>query len=254
MAADTIRIQLYLARLGIGSRRAIEDLIRESKIRVNGKLAVLGQKVNPLADEIRVRNRLISRSSQNVESIVGVLNKPKGVVTTAKDPEGRKTVLDLLPKGKRLFPVGRLDLNTEGLLLVTNDGDLAYRLTHPQFEVPKVYEVKIRGHLDDRKIERLKRGSRIGEERFLPADILSIRNVKRSGTVDKHLVTIRLHEGKNRHVRRLFESVGCRVIKLNRIQMGPIHLKGLPKGGFRYLTKGQITKLKAYLNSPRVAA
>lgn len=240
---NQVRVHVYLAQRGFGSRRAIETMIREGKVSVNGKPATLGQKISPADDQLKVRGKLIPKGLSESETVVIALYKPRGVVTTAKDPEGRPTVLDFVPKSPRVYPVGRLDVNSEGLLLLTNDGDLAYRLTHPQFEVAKVYEVKIRGELNQRKLEKLKRGSRIGEERFQPADILDVRGATRTG-VEKNIVRIRVHEGKNRHVRRLFESVGCRVIRLKRISMGSVQLKGLGRAQYRYLSTKQISELK----------
>jgi len=239
----TIRIQVYLARLGLASRRAIETLIRDGKIQVNAKPAVLGQKIDPYKDAIRVRGKNIPVGLSVQDTVVMAFHKPRGVVTTVKDPEGRPTVMDYVPKNVRVYPVGRLDVNSEGLLLLTNDGDLAYRLTHPQFEVPKVYEVKVRGSLDQKKLDKLKKGSRIGTERFQPADILGVREATRSG-LEKNVVMIRVHEGKNRHVRRLFESISCRVVRLRRISMGTILLKGLGRGQYRFLSPRQIQDLK----------
>jgi 23S rRNA pseudouridine2605 synthase len=240
---NQVRVHVYLAQRGFGSRRAIETMIREGKVSVNGRPATLGQKISPADDQLKVRGKLIPKGLSESETVVIALYKPRGVVTTAKDPEGRPTVLDFVPKSPRVYPVGRLDVNSEGLLLLTNDGDLAYRLTHPQFEVAKVYEVKIRGELNQRKLEKLKRGSRIGEERFQPADILDVRGATRTG-VEKNIVKIRVHEGKNRHVRRLFEAVGCRVIRLKRISMGSVLLKGLGRAQYRYLSTKQISELK----------
>ncbi len=251
--AEPIRIQVHLARIGVASRRAIETLIREGKSSVNGKPAKLGQKIDPTDDQIKVRGKLIPKGTPAQKLVFIALHKPRGVVTTAKDPEGRPTVLDFVPKNVRVYPVGRLDVNSEGLVLLTNDGDLAYKMTHPQFEVPKVYEVKVRGVLDSRKLDKLKKGSRIGNERFQPADILDVREATRSG-VEKHIIVLRVHEGKNRHVRRLFESVGCRVIRLKRIEMGSIKLKGIARGEYRFLSQKQINDLKSSMGIKDQAA
>jgi 23S rRNA pseudouridine2605 synthase len=247
------RIHVYLAQRGFGSRRAIETFIREGKVSVNGRPATLGQKINPNVDQLKVKGKMIPKGLTEAEIVVIALHKPRGVVTTAKDPEGRQTVLDFVPKSPRVYPIGRLDVNSEGLILLTNDGDLAYRLTHPQFEVPKVYEVKIRGELNDRKLEKLKRGSRIGAERFQPADILGVRGATRTG-VEKNVVMIRIHEGKNRHVRKLFEAVGCRVIRLRRVSMGTAQLKGLARGQYRYLSQKQIADLRREPRATKKAA
>jgi len=238
-----VRIHAYLASIGIGSRRELEKKIKEGRVSINGKVARLGAKIDPYRDQIRYNGKNLPLAVQN-EAIVASVFKPRGVVTTLKDPEGRATVRDLVPKNLgRLFPVGRLDVMSEGLILMTNDGELAHRLTHPKFEVPKIYEVKIRGVLDPKKIEHLERGVRVDGERWKGAEILGYKEVTEEG-VPKHQVTIKVFEGKNHHVRRLFESLKCRVIRLKRTAMGPIALKGLARGGYRLLSPSQIRRLR----------
>ena len=244
--AVSLRIHVYLAQLGYGSRREVERWIAEGKIQLNGKPAKLGQKVDPAQDRLTVRGRpVVFRKPQ--ESVVIALHKPRGIVTTVKDPEGRQTVMDLLSKVGlrygRLFPVGRLDINSEGLLLMTNDGELAQRLTHPRYEIPKVYDVKIRGALDESKIAFLKKGVKIDDEKVKGAEILSIRDVTQEG-IKKYQVQIKVFEGKNHHVRKMFEAIRCRVIRLKRISMGPVSLKGVPRGGYRILSSGAVEKLR----------
>lgn len=239
------RIHAYLARRGLGSRRAIEALVESRKVLVNGVPAKLGQKIDPSKDVIRLKGKQLSIKNPQ-EARVIALHKPVGVVTTVSDPQGRKTVLDLVPKSARrgrLYPVGRLDLKSEGLLLLTDDGELANRLMHPRYEVPKVYEVKIRGHLDKKKVEHLEKGVRVGGNKMQPAEVLSVIETTQSG-VSKYKVKLRVFEGKNHHVRKLFESLGCRVIKLKRLSVGTVSLKGLRIGGFRILSTGQIEKLR----------
>lgn len=237
------RIHVYLARVGVGSRREIEKLIGEGKVQVNAKPARLGQKISPRHDQIRIRGKNIPLALQQ-KIVVAVVYKPRGVVSTVKDPQGRPTVAELLPKFLgRLFPIGRLDLQSEGLLLMTNDGDLALQLTHPRYEIPKTYEVKIRGELDAKKIEYLKKGVRLGSEKFQPVEVLSVREATREG-MSKYVVVVRIREGKNHHLRKLFDAVRCRVIRLKRIGMGAYNLKGLARGGYRVLSRGEIEKLR----------
>ncbi len=237
------RVHVYLARIGVGSRREIEGWISAGKVQINAKPARLGQKINPRKDRIRVRGKELPLAIRR-EAVAVVIYKPRGVVTTLKDPEGRVTVSSLVPKRLgRLFPVGRLDIMTEGLLLMTNDGELAQRLTHPKYEIPKIYEAKVRGRLDEKKVEYLRKGVRSGEEKFQPVEVLDLRDATRSGE-SKFIVTLKIREGKNHHVRRLFEAVMCRVIKLKRLSMGSLTLKGIPRGGHRILSKAQVERLR----------
>lgn len=236
------RIHVALARQGVGSRREIEGWIKSGYIQVNGKPARLGQKVDESIDLIKVRGKSLSFPKRRYKVVIA-LHKPRGVVSTAKDPEGRPTVMTLVPKNFRLFPVGRLDLNSEGLILMTNDGDLAQHITHPKFEVSKVYEVKIRGNLDDKKIAHLKKGITTSEGKFKGAEILSVRDVTLEGT-KKFQVTLKVFEGKNHQVRKMFDAIKCRVIRLKRTMIGPVTIKGIPRGGFRILPIGEVEKLR----------
>jgi 23S rRNA pseudouridine2605 synthase len=242
MENQSLRIQVYLARQGLGSRRSIEDWIRRGYVQVNAKPAKLGQKVDPAADTIRIRGKTLSKIPKQ-KSVVIALHKPRGVVSTAKDPEGRATVMDLIPKSTRVYPVGRLDINSEGLLIMTNDGELALRLTHPRYEIPKVYDVKVRGNLDEKKLEFLKKGVRIDDSKVKGAEILSVRDVTSEG-VKKYQVQLRVYEGKNHLVRKMFEAVRCRVIRLKRLSMGPVNLRGVPRGGYRILPPGVVSQIR----------
>ena len=235
------RIQLVLARAGLGSRREIEMWIQQNRITVNGKIAKLGQKVDAATDAIKVNGKLVHRVQPSA-TVVYVLNKPRGVVSTSKDPQGRTQVVDLVPKRPRVFPVGRLDLNSEGLILLTNDGDLALRLTHPRFEIFKTYEVKVRGSLDTKRLDFLRRGFQLGPVKYKGAEILSIHDVTQEG-VQKHIVRLRIREGKNHHVRKMFEAVKCRVIRLKRVAIGNLELKGIAEGSFKRLNPQDIEKL-----------
>lgn len=236
------RIHVFLAKQGVGSRREIESWIAGGLVQVNSKPAKLGQKIDIKSDEIKIRGKLF-RSRVSQKPVVLALHKPRGIVTTVRDTMGRRTVMDLIPKYPRLFPVGRLDLQSEGLLLMTNDGDLALRMTHPRYEVDKVYEVKIRGQFDDKKLDFLRKGVRTQEGKFKGAEVLSLKDVTETG-VKKYMVRLKVFEGRNHHVRKMFDAVRCRVIRLKRISFGPISIKGIPHGGYRYLTDYQISSLR----------
>lgn len=242
--ADSLRIHAYLSQIGVGSRREIERQILAGRVAINGKPAKLGQLVVPGKDVIKFRGKPVASSKAGIKTVVIALHKPRGVVTTLKDPEGRVTVSKFIPKSfGRLFPVGRLDVMSEGLLLMTNDGEIANRLTHPRYEIPKTYEVRIRGVLDSKKIAYLERGVNTEDAKFKPVEVLDLKEVSKEG-IEKYKVTIRIYEGKNRHVRKLFDAVKCRVVRLKRVAMGPIVLKGIPRGGFTLLSKSQIDRLK----------
>jgi len=240
---EEARVHVYLSRLGLGSRREIEDQIRQGRVKINGKIASLGQKIDPLQDQVQYRSRLVPKAGQS-KAVLVALHKPKGVISTVKDPERRTTVLDLLPKRfSHLYPVGRLDFQSEGLILLTNDGDLAYRLTHPRYEVPKLYEVKVRGNLGEKKIEHLEKGVKVGNQKWQGVRILDVKEVTREGT-PKFKLRMELKEGKNRHIRKLFEALSCRVTDLKRLKIGSLSLKGIPKGEYRLLSKGQHLQLR----------
>lgn len=240
-----VRIHAYLAQLGLGSRREVESVVEAGKVMVNGKKAVVGQKVTPGLDTIKYRSKLVSSSLSNKQVRVYILHKPRGVVTTASDPFGRVTVMDLIPKRdrKKVFPVGRLDLNSEGLLLLTNDGELSHRLMHPSFEVSKVYEVKIRGNFTEKKIDHIRRGVMVENKKYKPAEILELRDVTSQG-VKKFVVKIRVNEGKNHHVRKLFEALSCRVVRLKRLSIASLTLKGIPLGEARVLEDSRVKRLQ----------
>lgn len=235
------RLQKLISASGMMSRRAAEKLISEGKVRVNGKRAELGEKADPQKDMILINGKKLH---QNAEPVYILLNKPAGYVTTLSDEKGRKTVADLVaPLGMRLYPVGRLDLNSDGLLLMTNDGDLANSLMHPSGEVEKVYRltVKISGENDfDAAIQKLTEPIEIDGRMTCPAIISA---VEKSGEKAAMLVSIR--EGRNRQIRRLCENAGLTVVRLTRISEGPIRLGNLLPGKFRYLTSEEIDMLKA---------
>lgn len=231
-----MRINKYLAESGVASRRASDTLIDERRVLINGKTATLGSEVED-GDTVTVDGSIV-RPVKKYSYYM--LNKPKGYVTTVKDDKGRKTVMDLLPKkGDRLYPVGRLDYDTEGLLIITNDGELAQRLTHPVNEVPKTYVAKIEGVLTENMLARLRGGVEVDGVRTKKS---AVRIVDETKTETKVSVTIT--EGRNRQVRKMFEAVGKEVIFLKRVKIGDLALRGLNRGEYRPLTKEEIYYLK----------
>ena len=235
IAAVEERLQKVLARAGFASRRGAEGLMQEGRVTVNGTIArELGTKADPVKDDIRVDGVRVKTAG---EPVYIVLNKPRGVVTTRRDPSGRPTVMDLVPGVAGLFPVGRLDLTTEGLILLTNDGGFAERVAHPRFEVPRVYHAKVRGVPDERTLARLRRGVRVKDE------VLVVDRV-RLVEVDRHAwVEVALHEGKQHEVKRLLEAVGHPVSKLRRVAFGPVTLRALAPGQYRPLEPAEVRGL-----------
>lgn len=227
------RIQKVIAAGGEYSRRQVERLIEEGKVKVNGIVVRRkGVAVNPLVDRIQIAGKAFHyKPITETEAIL--INKPRRVVVTRSDPEGRKTVYDLLPKEYATFkPVGRLDYNSQGALILTNDGDLILKLTHPRYHLPKVYEVKVSSHPDERQIERLTRGVVIDGVRTYPAKIVIAEKHDSSA-----LLRITLTEGRNRQIRNMCEAVGLTVKELRRTAIGPLRLKGLRSGQFRKLKR-----------------
>ena len=236
------RLQKILSAAGVASRRASETLILQGRVTVNGEaVTTLGAKADPGQDDIRVDGRRIARPTRRRYIL---LNKPRGYVTTRSDPQQRRTVMDLL-KGVReyLYPVGRLDYDSEGLLLLTNDGDLAARLTHPRHEVERVYAARVRGVPDRHALERLASGIPIDGRKTAPA---RVRVTDRSETEgDAHaVVEITLHEGRNRQVRRMFDAIGYPVDRLRRTRIGPIEDPRMPVGHWRELTPREVEQLR----------
>jgi 23S rRNA pseudouridine2605 synthase len=232
------RIQKIISAAGVTSRRAAEQLILDGRVRVNGQVVTeLGTKADAGKDHIKVDGKLINPKQP---STYVMLNKPAGYVTTMSDPEGRPTVLNLLKGLKvRVYPVGRLDFNTEGLLLLTNDGDFAHLVTHPKHEFPKTYRAKVKGVLEDRQIAELEAGVYLDDGRTAPAKLKKVSKEEANSWLE-----ITIHEGKKRQVRRMFDRVGHSVIKLKRIRTGNLLLGDLPEGAFRYLTPEEVQALK----------
>lgn len=231
-----IRLQKVLSEAGVASRRAAEDLIRQGRVLVNGKRATLGQRVEPSKDKVEVDG---SRVQVDLQRKYYLLNKPPGVVTTAKDTHGRATVLDLLEAQERVFPVGRLDMATEGLILLTNDGELAHKLTHPSFQTQKVYVAEVEGTPDAKAISRLTKGIRIGEPRPAKADRAKIIGSSRGRAV----IELTIHEGRKHVVRRMMDEIGHPVTKLVRTAFGPLKLGRLSPGNFRELRLEEVNAL-----------
>ena len=234
------RLQKILASAGIGSRRECEKLIDEGYVTVNGEVVTeQGLKIDPQKMDIKVQGKLlhISPTYQYL-----VLHKPQGVLTMMKpDPEGRPTLLNLFKRRMkiRLFPVGRLDFNSEGLVLLTNDGEVAYRMTHPKFKLPKTYEVKVHGLPTKKILDILAQGVYLEDGRTQPAKVRILRTTGKN-TWLKFII----HEGKKRQIRRMCEKVRLPVTKLKRVKIGPLTLQGLERGQSRFLTDEEVHRLK----------
>jgi len=232
------RLQKFLARAGVASRRACEELIRAGRVQVNGKTVTkLGTRVDPQRDDVDVDGRKVEPP---VSLVTIMLNKPAGYVTTCSDERGRPTVLDLVPKNLGpLHPIGRLDMDTEGLLLLTNDGELTYRLTHPKFEVEKEYVADVEGIPGDSALQRLREGVEIDGHKTAPAQV-KLEKASRRGAV----LRVRIHEGRKRQVKRMLSAVGHPVRRLRRVRMGPIRLGNLPLGNTRPLSPEEVNALR----------
>lgn len=229
---DGVRLQKVLAQAGLGSRRTCEELIERRRVRVNGEVAVLGRRVDPEVDVVEVDGAQIGVRAGLVHYL---LNKPAGVITTATDTHGRPTVIDLVPAEPRVFPVGRLDADTEGLLLLTNDGDLAHRLTHPSFGVDKEYLVEVDGDPHRGVVRRLREGVELDDGTTAPAKV---------AVLGDHLLRITIHEGRNRQVRRMCEAVGIPVVRLVRTRIGPLTDRTLNPGAWRPLAQDEVRALE----------
>lgn len=231
-----MRLQKFMADAGVASRRKCEEYISAGCVKVNGAVAEIGCTVEP-GDKVEFDGRLLTAKT---ERVVIMLNKPQGVVCTCSDPEGRKTVIDYVKDlPYRLYNVGRLDYDSEGLILLTNDGDLAYRMTHPKFEMDKTYHVVCSGTLDQRDISRLQSGITLDDGVTSPAQVNNLQ-IRRDG---KSELDITIHEGRNRQVRRMIAAVGKETLLLRRIKEGPLELAELKTGQWRFLTEQEIMTL-----------
>ena len=233
------RLQKVLARIGFGSRRACEEMIEAGRVRVNGHTAVLGRRVDPDHDRVEVDGAPVGVRPDLVHYL---LNKPRGVVSTADDPQGRPTVVALVPDQPRVFPVGRLDTDTEGLLILTNDGELAHRLTHPSFGVEKEYLAEVEGTPTPGTLRRLREGVTLED---------GVTAAARASSPGPNMVRISIHEGRNRQVRRMCEAVGHPVTRLVRTRIGPVAERSLRPGQWRPLSTAEVRGLAAATGSAK---
>ena len=236
MAVEKIRLQKYLSQCSVASRRKAEELIEQGRVKINGRKAILGDKVDPIHDKVLVCGKPIMSSDKKMYIM---LHKPRGFVTTLSDEQGRKCVADLVTDaGVRLFPVGRLDRNSEGLLFMTNDGEFANILTHPSRHVSKVYRVTVKGKALEEQIVKMSEGMVLDEYTTQSCEISIIEKYD-----DRTVLRFVLYEGKNREIRKLCEAVGLNVIRLKRIEMAGIKLGMLPQGRWRELNEKEVKKL-----------
>ena len=232
------RLQKYLAECGIASRRKCEEYIIQGKVQVNGKtITELGVKVNPEKDKITFEGKNVKQEERKVYIL---LNKPIGYVTTSDEQFGRDKVLDLVKVRERVVPVGRLDMYTSGALILTNDGDFVYKVTHPKHEITKTYTVTVKGIIKNEEVEQLRKGVKIDDYTTRPA---KVKILKTDEEKDISRLEITIHEGKNRQVRRMCESVGRRVIALHRSKIGNIGVKDIELGKWRYLKDFEVKTL-----------
>ena len=237
---EKIKLQKYFTDCGVMSRRAAEKEISEGRVTVNGVTATLGDRISPGTDVVEYKGKILK--PQVSERICVMLNKPTGYVTTLSDEKGRKNVTELVADaGMRLYPVGRLDMNSDGLLLLTNDGELANRLTHPRHEIPKIYRVTIKGEVSDRAMEILTSPLVIDGYRIQPVRVklLSLDKKKSSS-----LLEMELYEGRNRQIRKMCAAAELKVLRLTRIAYGSLSIGSLPLGKWRYLTENELNYLK----------
>ncbi len=251
------RLQKIIAHAGFASRREAETMIREGRVTVNGRVVTeLGSKADAASDHIKVDGKLITRAEPHRYIL---LYKPKEVMTTVEDPQGRRTVIDLI-KGirERIYPVGRLDFHSEGLILLTNDGDLAFKVSHPQHGSVKTYHVKVRGIPEDRLIDKLQRGITIDDKRTLPCEIARMKTTGRAtGRGDDEgnsWFEVKLREGRTQQIRKMFQAVGHPVSKLRRVAIGPLSDPRLTPGAWRELTPKEVKMLATMQEMPKAKA
>lgn len=241
--AQSERLQKILAMHNVASRRAAEQMIADGRVCVNGRVAKLGDKADPAVDEITLDGKALGEKA-GLRYLL--LYKPAGFITSVTDPRGRRTVMDLvvdkIPSGERIYPVGRLDYATGGLLLMTNDGELANGLLHPAGEVNKTYECAVRGEVTAAKLRQLSEGVRLSDGMTAPA---KARQIKRGRD---NVIEITIHEGRNRQVRRMMQAVGLEVVWLKRVSFAGLNLEGLRPGESRSLTKGELSRLKRLID------
>ena len=236
---EEIRLQKYLADCGINSRRKCEELIIEKKVTVNGKIAELGIKVNPEKDIIEYDGKKVINKKDDYTYIL--LNKPIGVVTTVKDQFKRETVLKKKKTNTRLVPVGRLDMYTSGALILTDDGEFVYKITHPKHEITKTYNVTLKGIVTENNIEDLKNGVEISDGYITKKAEVRILKIDKEKNISR--IEIKIHEGKNRQVRKMCEAIGKKVLALHRAKIGNLDVKDLKIGTWRYMRKSEVQEL-----------
>ncbi len=239
---EELRLQKFMADIGLMSRRAAEREIEAGKVSVNGEVASIGTKVNPDTDIIKYKGRILKGGFKKFAYIM--LNKPRGYVTTASDEKGRATVLDLVEDvNERIYPVGRLDMDSDGLLLLTNDGELTNKLTHPKHDIPKIYSVEVKGKVDSGLLKKISSEMLIDGYKIKPVktEVLTMKNNPRA---ESTVLKMTLFEGRNRQIRKMCEQCDLEVIRLTRIAIGDLRLGNLKSGSWRYLTKTQIDYLK----------
>lgn len=235
----TERLQKLIARAGLASRRQAEEWIRQGRVLLNGVPAQLGQRADPQRDQILVDGRPLQSAEK---SITVLLNKPRGYLCTLDDPEGRPRVVDLVRDiPQRLFPVGRLDYNTEGLLLLSNDGELTNYLTHPRHQVTKTYLAKVQGRLSEAMLDQLRNGLVLEDGPTAPAAVDNVRQLEKHSWFE-----LTLHEGRNRQVRRMCEALDLTVVRLKRIRFGFLDLSGVGPGRYRVLSDAEIHRLRQF--------
>lgn len=230
------RLQKIISRAGVASRRKAEELILDGRVKVNGRVVTeLGTKADPSREKVTVDGKRLRAEP----AAYYVLNKPKGVVSTTAEDAKRKRVVDLVPPSPRVNPVGRLDVESEGLMLLTNDGELTHRLTHPSFGVERVYRARVEGEVSEDALARLRRGVRLAEGKTLPPGVRVLASDRRGGSLE-----VRVKEGLNREVRRILAAVGLKVRGLVRTRLGPLSLGRLPAGEWRRLSPAELRKLR----------
>ena len=235
---EEIRLQKYFTDCGVMSRRAAEKEIEAGNVKVNGKTAILGMRIDPERDEVTLRGKRVMPTAD--ELVYVMLNKPRGYVTTMSDEKGRPTVHDLTASvGTRVYPVGRLDMDSDGLLLLTSDGELANKLTHPRHEIPKIYEVTVSGKVDEKTLAALSAPMELDGYEILPVKCEITKE-----NADTTLIRMTLYEGRNRQIRKMCENVGLKIKRLQRIAIGDIKLGTLALGKYRHLTEKEVAYLK----------
>lgn len=242
MKDNKIRLQKHLSACGVASRRKAEELIEQGKVKVNGRVASIGDKVDPKRDKVTVRGKNVVAVTQKVYIMV---NKPRGYVTTMSDEFDRKTVSDLVKDvGVKVFPVGRLDRDSEGLLIMTNDGELANMITHPSSHVNKTYRVTVGGVVNDEQIDKLCTGVVIDGKKTLPCDVFVLERRE-----DRTVLNFIIHEGRNRQIRKMCDVVGLEVLRLKRTEIAGVKLGGLKTGSWRDLNERELTRLSSLSKS-----